>query len=196
MQVTPVQVDGMIQTVRQPSDLFVRLKYVLVLEVGNGGMTEDEYITHFSLWSISKAPLLVGCDVTKMSQRTVDILTNAEVIAVNQDKLGVQGKKINSSLSQLPDASSEIIAEDCSVPTWRPNSKHLQWKFNPQDGTIRSGVNGRCLTVNNCDSNDAANVVLTECHIDDPQAPCQGKNQQWILDRYNHNIISRLTGKW
>ncbi|XP_047978278.1 alpha-galactosidase 1-like isoform X2 [Salvia hispanica] len=65
-----------------------------MLEVGNGGMTKDEYIIHFSLWAISKAPLLVGCDVRNVTKETMEIITNKEVIAVNQDKLGVQGKKV------------------------------------------------------------------------------------------------------
>jgi alpha-galactosidase len=68
-----------------------------MLEVGNGGMSTTEYITHFSLWCLMKAPLLIGCDVTKMSQDTLMILTNKEAIAVNQDPLGVQGHKVNSS---------------------------------------------------------------------------------------------------
>ena len=57
-------------------------------------MTTTEYKTHFSLWAISKAPLLIGCDVTNMSNDTWNILTNKEVIAINQDKLGEQGRKI------------------------------------------------------------------------------------------------------
>ncbi len=61
------------------------------LEVGNGGMTFDEYVSHFSLWSIMKAPLIIGCDVNNMSPQTYEILTNKEVIAVNQDILGLQG---------------------------------------------------------------------------------------------------------
>uniref|UniRef100_A0A0D9XKZ8 Alpha-galactosidase n=1 Tax=Leersia perrieri TaxID=77586 RepID=A0A0D9XKZ8_9ORYZ len=65
-----------------------------MLEVGNGGMTNDEYIVHFSLWAISKAPLIIGCDVSHISQETYDILANKEVIAVNQDPLGIQGKKV------------------------------------------------------------------------------------------------------
>ncbi|KAL1336724.1 hypothetical protein HN51_031119 [Arachis hypogaea] len=65
-----------------------------MLEVGNGGMTKDEYIVHFSLWAISKAPLLLGCDVRNMSKEIVEIITNKEVIAVNQDSLGVQAKKV------------------------------------------------------------------------------------------------------
>ncbi|KAK7860921.1 alpha-galactosidase 1 [Quercus suber] len=65
-----------------------------MLEVGNGGMTNDEYIAHFSLWAISKAPLILGCDLRNMTKETFDIISNKEVIAVNQDRLGVQGKKV------------------------------------------------------------------------------------------------------
>ncbi|KAI3453235.1 hypothetical protein Pfo_009898 [Paulownia fortunei] len=65
-----------------------------MLEVGNGGMTKDEYIVHFSIWAISKAPLLIGCDVRKTTKDIMEIIANKEVIAVNQDKLGVQAKKV------------------------------------------------------------------------------------------------------
>ncbi|KAI5083021.1 hypothetical protein GOP47_0002764 [Adiantum capillus-veneris] len=65
-----------------------------MLEVGNGGMTKEEYRAHFSLWALMKAPLLIGCDITNMDGDTLEILSNKEVIAVNQDPLGVQGKKV------------------------------------------------------------------------------------------------------
>ncbi|XP_075479974.1 alpha-galactosidase-like isoform X1 [Primulina tabacum] len=65
-----------------------------MLEVGNGGMTTEEYRSHFSIWALIKAPLLIGCDVRSMDDVTRALLGNEEVIAVNQDKLGVQGKKI------------------------------------------------------------------------------------------------------
>ncbi|KAL2938977.1 Alpha-galactosidase 1 [Bienertia sinuspersici] len=65
-----------------------------MLEVGNGGMTKDEYIVHFSIWAISKAPLLIGCDVRNVSKETMEIIGNKEVIAVNQDPLGIQAKKV------------------------------------------------------------------------------------------------------
>ena len=65
-----------------------------MLEVGNGGMSTDEYKVHFGLWALSKAPLLIGCDINNMSEDTFNILTNEEIIAINQDKLGVQGKKL------------------------------------------------------------------------------------------------------
>lgn len=54
-----------------------------MLEVGNGGMTNNEYQAHFALWALMKAPLIIGCDVTNMSNETFTILSNTEVIAVN-----------------------------------------------------------------------------------------------------------------
>lgn len=69
-----------------------------MLEVGNGGMTKDEYIIHFSLWAISKAPLLLGCDVRNLTKETMDIIGNKEVIAINQDPLGVQAKKVRTDV--------------------------------------------------------------------------------------------------
>lgn len=65
-----------------------------MLEVGNGGMSDTEYRAHFSLWSLLSAPLLAGNDVRRMSKATREILTNKGVIAVNQDRLGVQGRKL------------------------------------------------------------------------------------------------------
>ncbi|KAL8151340.1 hypothetical protein V2J09_021148 [Rumex salicifolius] len=61
-----------------------------MLEVGNGGMTTEEYRSHFSIWALVKAPLLIGCD----DRTTLQLLSNKEVIDVNQDKLGVQGRKV------------------------------------------------------------------------------------------------------
>ncbi|KAJ9168894.1 hypothetical protein P3X46_020373 [Hevea brasiliensis] len=67
-----------------------------MLEVGNGEMTLEEYRSHFSIWALMKAPLLIGCDVRSASRQTLRILGNKEVIDVNQDPLGVQGRKIRS----------------------------------------------------------------------------------------------------
>ncbi len=61
-----------------------------MLEVGNGELTRDESITHFSMWCMLAAPLMSGNDLREMSRETLEILTNREVIAVNQDSLGRQ----------------------------------------------------------------------------------------------------------
>ena len=72
-----------------------------MLEVGNGGMTDDEYRAHFSLWAIMAAPLMAGNDVRALSPATRDILVNREVIAVDQDSLGVQGTLVSERTPEL-----------------------------------------------------------------------------------------------
>ncbi|MEU9336106.1 NPCBM/NEW2 domain-containing protein [Streptomyces sp. NPDC048290] len=67
-----------------------------MLEVGNGGMTDTEYRTHFSMWSVMAAPLLIGSDLRTASDDTFEILGNREVIAVDQDPLGRQGTVVSS----------------------------------------------------------------------------------------------------
>jgi len=65
-----------------------------MLEVGNGGMTPAEYRSHFSLWAMMASPLMAGNDIAHMDETTRSILTNKEVIAVDQDVLGVQGHRV------------------------------------------------------------------------------------------------------
>ena len=62
-----------------------------MLEVGNGGLTPAEDRAHFSLWCMLAAPLIAGNDLSNMSKETVYTLTNKEMIAIDQDKLGKQG---------------------------------------------------------------------------------------------------------
>lgn len=65
-----------------------------MLEVGNGGMTTEEYRTEFSMWALFSAPLIVGTDIAHMSEDTRSILLNKAVIAVDQDPLGEQGRRV------------------------------------------------------------------------------------------------------
>jgi len=65
-----------------------------MLEVGNGNMTHTEYKSHFSLWAMMAAPLILGADIRKLDSGSYQILTANEVIAVDQDPLGVQGNRI------------------------------------------------------------------------------------------------------
>jgi len=71
-----------------------------MLEIGNGGMSETEYRTHMSLWAILAAPLLAGNDLRSMTPAILEILTNREVIAVDQDKAGKQGRQVWKSGEQ------------------------------------------------------------------------------------------------
>ncbi len=62
-----------------------------MLEVGNGKMNDEEYRTQMSLWCILAAPLFAGNDLTQMKPATLELLTNPEVIAIDQDAAGIQG---------------------------------------------------------------------------------------------------------
>jgi len=65
-----------------------------MLQIGNGGMTDAEERSHFSLWAMMAAPLFAGNDITAMDARVREILLNQEVIAIDQDRLGIQGHRV------------------------------------------------------------------------------------------------------
>ncbi|KAM3274605.1 hypothetical protein ACQJBY_043573 [Aegilops geniculata] len=121
-----------------------------MLEVGNGGMTIEEYRSHFSIWALVKAPLILGCDVSSMTPETKDIISNQNVIAVNQgrvispkwscenlkmvlsftvsslDKLGVQGRKVQQ------DGELEVWAGRLS----RGRVALVLWNRGPDEASI------------------------------------------------------------
>ncbi len=68
-----------------------------MLEVGNGGLSTVESRAHFSMWALLSAPLLAGNDVGNMSADTKEILMNKEVIAIDQDPMGVQGHRVKKT---------------------------------------------------------------------------------------------------
>ncbi|MBX5438384.1 MAG: glycoside hydrolase family 27 protein [Thermoflavifilum sp.] len=86
-----------------------------MLEVGNGGMTNTEYQAHFSLWCILAAPLIAGNDLRNMSPETKEILTNRDMIAVDQDPLGKQGYKLQDEgneeiwVKEMSDGSRVVL---------------------------------------------------------------------------------------
>jgi alpha-galactosidase len=79
-----------------------------MLEVGRG-MSPDEDRAHFGMWAILAAPLLAGNDIRSMSETTKAILTNADVIAVDQDPLGKQGTVVAT-----PGANLEVWSKELS----------------------------------------------------------------------------------
>jgi alpha-galactosidase len=70
------------------------------------GLTPNEMYTHISMWCLLDAPLLIGCDMTKMDAFTTSLLSNDEVLAVNQDPLGRQASRI------LVDKDIQVWAKD------------------------------------------------------------------------------------
>jgi len=141
-----------------------------MLEIGNGGMTFEEYKTHFSLWCFMKSPLLIGCDISKMSNDTFTILSNTEVIALSQDTLGVQGHRVwVSSISP----SNNSIMNTCQ------STDSQSWTYTNKQVIQKS--TGLCLTEVHCASSPDGNAVATApCG----STECGGLNQQW---EYNSN---------
>ena len=72
-----------------------------MLEVGNGGMTDTEYRTHFALWAMMAAPLLIGSDLRKATPATLAILGNRDVIAIDQDRLGKQATVVSNDAGRI-----------------------------------------------------------------------------------------------
>lgn len=104
-----------------------------MMEVGDG-MTNTEDKTHFSMWCMLASPLIAGNDFRKMSSETLAILTNKNLIAVNHDKLGIQGFKLTV------EDGVEVWVKPLSDGAWAitflnrtelPKKINFDWKKNP-----------------------------------------------------------------
>lgn len=164
-----------------------------MLRIGNGGMTITEYTTYFSLWAISKSPLLIGGDVTNMTQETLNIYLNPEVIAINQDPLGAQGKKIHILSPPSANESNAVSVIDCSA--WTTLPQNSKWSYNIHDGSIRSNINGQCLTIEKRDSAEKTNIFSSSCIMEYSGSASQKRNQHWKMDSNRQIIVSRRNGK-
>ena len=97
-----------------------------MLEVGNG-MSVDEDKAHFALWAILAAPLIAGNDLRKMTKESSSLLTNKEIIAINQDAAGMEGFQYKAK------DSFEIYVKPLSNDDWAVcflNRSHKQMKIN------------------------------------------------------------------
>jgi alpha-galactosidase len=117
-----------------------------MLEVGNG-MSVREDRGHFTLWCIMAAPLIAGNDLRSMNKETIEILTNREVIAVDQDSLGVQGLKC------LAEGDLEVWAKPLMSGDWaicflnrslQPRNVHFDWSKHQ----IGDNLSGTTLSTN------------------------------------------------
>ncbi len=110
----------------------------------------DEQYTHISLWSLLAAPLLIGCDLTNIDDFTMSLLTNDEVIEVNQDPLGVQARRVSNSggkqiwAKMLSDSTQAVglfnAGEEGKTPI-----EYFHWDDTP---TVKIRVQGSDLGIN------------------------------------------------
>lgn len=190
-----------------------------MIEVGNGefdcstpmGMVGCR--THFSMWTIMKSPLLLGNDLATMPQTVIDVVTNAEAIAVNQDALGVQARRLavampaNNTLGATAWDGNTVIrkCDPATYPTqlwkWRnmtsggtPNLLYLvdckandplqQWAF--------AGAGGTAGTLQNKGAPGGL-CVDAEAQFDPAKlVPCNAgaASQQWVLQAASGHIAA------
>jgi hypothetical protein len=127
-----------------------------MLEVGNGGCSVEEYKTHMALWAMLKAPLIVGNDIRTLINNPesdiLRILTNKEIIGINQDSLGLQGRIVWSDTKdllakQFDYHGERLIATKCSSGVqgvYEDAAIDQQWTYQT-DGTIKSVSLNACL---------------------------------------------------
>jgi alpha-galactosidase len=118
-----------------------------MMEVGNG-MSVNEDRAHFSLWAMLAAPLIAGNDLRKMSKETQAILTNKEVIAVNQDPLGVQGFKY-ATRENMEIWFKPLQGGDWAVCFLNRGSKPQQVEFDWKKEPIKDDLAKRELNAQN-----------------------------------------------
>lgn len=99
-----------------------------MLEVGIGTLTLSESRAHFSLWAMLTAPLISGYDLRKMSKDVLDILTNKDVIAIDQDSLGIQGFK-QSNIDSLEIWYKPLKNGDWALCFFNRSSKPIEISY-------------------------------------------------------------------
>jgi len=117
-----------------------------------------------------------------MSEETLTILTNAEVIAINQDPLGVQAMKVASLPAIPPSNSTEINVTTADAEAYPcTETKEQKWIFNKTDLTIRNLATGLCLEIPACQNSSGVQLDLWPCHVGEKNFECNSTNQQWQM---------------
>lgn len=187
-----------------------------MLEVGNGGMTTDEYQAHFSLWALMKAPLLIGCDITNMTNATQAILMNEEVIAWSQDGLGVQGRRVWSEgtptidwAQPLPSSAArhhsghfhvssrehlrtEAVGTAAIVSACVMEAPTQLFSIDATSGRITVAASDLCLDVDYCRNwTNGDHVSVYPCHTG---GCANGSNELWRYDAVTLSVQTEMTG--
>lgn len=115
-----------------------------MLEIGNGGMTETEYQTHMTLWAMLAAPLISGNDLANMPKSIHDILTNHDVIGIDQDPLGKEAARVNTEGS-TEIWTRELAAGAKAIALFNRGEQPAEMRLNITAAGIANGVQARDL---------------------------------------------------
>ncbi|XP_013385555.1 alpha-galactosidase [Lingula anatina] len=146
-----------------------------MLEVGNGGMTTEEYKVHFSLWSALKSPLILGNDPKMMKDSVKNILTNPEVININQDPLG---KPVSLVREEKLGHAEHLAVSDLRCTR---NDTNQQWSYSKEKRWLKHVKLDLCLTANVT----SKLVTVEKCGRSD-------LHQAWTVDEERNKIYFNI----
>lgn len=153
-----------------------------MLEVGNGAMTDDEYVAHFSMWSIVKSPLIMGNDIRELQPQDLSILSNAAVIAINQDPSGQSAAR--RWLYETDDVDENGHG---AIQLWSGNLKSTT------GGTWNDYV---VLLINGKNSESVLNATLADIFVDSgPRGTAKQANMAWEVRDLWADRMSNETAK-
>jgi hypothetical protein len=156
-----------------------------MIGVGMPGITDVEGRSQFSLWCILGNPLFLGTNVLNMSATTLETISNAAAIAINQDPLGVQGYQVDVGQVPVPYNGGTLLnlTSDCS-----PSVAANLWRLDAATGQIsNANSSGDCLAVYDC-GNGAGDVIFAyQCVTN------QCSNEIFTYDAATGHIVTSVT---
>jgi len=157
-----------------------------MLQVGNGDLSIAQQRAHFALWAITKSTLILGSKVTELSKEQLAIISNKDLIAINQDQLGIQAKKVSINGALTPQfvglAPCSMYEANARYPDGVPGPNGVtktRMTFHtkpfsssagiasPQSFAILSNETGRCLGIRKYAPNERLTPMLVECDQND-----------------------------
>jgi len=162
-----------------------------MLEVNNGGLTDGECRAHFGIWSMIKAPLILGTNLSRLTPSLLSIVSNKDLIAINQDDLGIQAKKLAVDGVATP---RFVGLAPCDITNVEPGFNgvtvdSIQWTLQPTSVNssavmIKNTKTSRCLAISSY-WNYQTVPLLFPCNVTDP-------SQAWILPKETSNSIGGI----
>ena len=143
--------------------------------------------------ALSKAPLLIVCDINTMTKDIYDILTNREIIAINQDPLGKQGRKVWSQTFEYS-KQTDLSRDPTDLEIAPCDGRDEQQWFFEIDGSIRNKEGDLCIEIPNCKNERDVQLSIGPCHVGDKNYCEESRNQEWFYNETSKTITSKMNG--
>lgn len=137
--------------------------------VANGGMDDKQYRTHFSIWALFASPLMIGCDVRNMTPETLEILSNRELIAIDQDEGGRQVFCLNGIWSGTKNYARMLSNGDIAIGCFNFGDKPADVRFTVDELGLGDGV-GKTLLLQDVWSGESFKLKNAEYMLDGLEA--------------------------